>query len=222
MQPPADVRPDERCHDSRMLTRIDHVGLAVRDLDEAIAFYARTFDVHVVHEEVNEEQGVREAMLAVGGSGSCIQLLAPLPRTHRSRSSSTRSATGRPAGRLRRRRHRRGQRRTCVARGAPALRRAAARHRGLPGQLRAPQGRDGRAGRAGRGSAAGLTHSRRCADPAYRPRLLVSSILPGAARPYAREPAETAVKDILDAILAADTPAEDVRRPPGARALPRR
>ena len=61
-----------------MLTRIDHVGLAVRDLDEAIAFYARTFDAHVVHEEVNEEQGVREAMLDVGGSGSCIQLLAPL------------------------------------------------------------------------------------------------------------------------------------------------
>ena len=67
-----------RCHDSRMLTRIDHVGMAVRDLDEAIAFYARTFDVHVVHEEVNEEQGVREAMLAIGDSGSCIQLLAPL------------------------------------------------------------------------------------------------------------------------------------------------
>ena len=61
-----------------MLTRIDHVGLAVRDLDEAIAFYARTFDVRVVHEEANEEQGVREAMLAVGDSGSCIQLLAPL------------------------------------------------------------------------------------------------------------------------------------------------
>jgi methylmalonyl-CoA/ethylmalonyl-CoA epimerase len=61
-----------------MFTRIDHVGLAVRDLDQAIAFYARTFDVHVVHEEVNEEQGVREAMLAVGDSGSCIQLLAPL------------------------------------------------------------------------------------------------------------------------------------------------
>jgi methylmalonyl-CoA/ethylmalonyl-CoA epimerase len=67
------------CHDSRMLTRIDHVGLAVRDLDEAIAFYARTFDVQVVHEEVNEEQGVREAMLDVGGSGGArIQLLAPL------------------------------------------------------------------------------------------------------------------------------------------------
>jgi methylmalonyl-CoA/ethylmalonyl-CoA epimerase len=61
-----------------MLTRIDHVGLAVPDLDAAVEFYARTFDVHVVHEEVNEEQGVREAMLAVGDSGSHIQLLAPL------------------------------------------------------------------------------------------------------------------------------------------------
>lgn len=61
-----------------MLTRIDHVGLAVRDLDAAIDFYRRTFDLRVVHEEVNEEQGVREAMLAVGDSGSCIQLLAPL------------------------------------------------------------------------------------------------------------------------------------------------
>ena len=61
-----------------MLTRIDHVGLAVHDLDAAIAFYEKTFGVHVVHQEVNEEQGVREAMLAVGDSGSCIQLLAPL------------------------------------------------------------------------------------------------------------------------------------------------
>jgi len=61
-----------------MLTRIDHVGLAVRDLEAAIAFYRDTFDVRAVHEEVNEEQGVREAMLTVGESGSCIQLLAPL------------------------------------------------------------------------------------------------------------------------------------------------
>jgi len=61
-----------------MFTRIDHVGLAVRDLDAAIAFYARTFDLHVEHQEVNEEQGVREAMLGVGSSGACIQLLAPL------------------------------------------------------------------------------------------------------------------------------------------------
>ncbi len=55
---------------------LDHVGFAVRDLDEAIAFYARTFGLPLVHEEVNEEQGVREAMLQVGDSR--IQLLAPL------------------------------------------------------------------------------------------------------------------------------------------------
>jgi len=60
------------------LTCIDHVGIAVADLDEAKAFYQRAFGLQVVHEEVNEEQGVREAMLAVGDSGSCIQLLAPL------------------------------------------------------------------------------------------------------------------------------------------------
>ena len=61
-----------------LLTRIDHVGIAVPDLDAAIAFYSGAFGTRVVHEEVNEEQGVREAMLAVGDSGSCIQLLAPL------------------------------------------------------------------------------------------------------------------------------------------------
>ena len=61
-----------------LLTRIDHVGIAVADLDAAKEFYARAFGLEVVHEEVNEEQGVREAMLAVGDSGSCIQLLAPL------------------------------------------------------------------------------------------------------------------------------------------------
>jgi methylmalonyl-CoA/ethylmalonyl-CoA epimerase len=57
-------------------TRIDHVGIAVPDLDEAIALYGRAFGLSSVHEEVNEEQGVREAMLAIGDS--YIQLLAPL------------------------------------------------------------------------------------------------------------------------------------------------
>jgi len=61
-----------------LLTRIDHVGIAVPDLDAAIGFYERAFGLTCVHEEVNEEQGVREAMMAVGDSGSCIQLLAPL------------------------------------------------------------------------------------------------------------------------------------------------
>jgi len=61
-----------------LLIAIDHVGIAVPDLDEAIEFYASTFGLQAVHKEVNEEQGVREAMLAVGESGSMIQLLAPL------------------------------------------------------------------------------------------------------------------------------------------------
>src|SRR5579875_4197565 len=61
-----------------MFTKIDHVGIAVPDLDEAIAFYHDTFGVVSVHEETNEEQGVREAMLAVGDGSTRIQLLAPL------------------------------------------------------------------------------------------------------------------------------------------------
>jgi methylmalonyl-CoA/ethylmalonyl-CoA epimerase len=61
-----------------LFVAIDHVGIAVPDLDEAIAFYRDTFGMQVLHEETNEEQGVREAMVGVGDSGSCIQLLAPL------------------------------------------------------------------------------------------------------------------------------------------------
>src|SRR5690349_1521684 len=62
------------------LLRIDHVGVAVSDLDEAIAFYERTFGMRCVHQEANEEHGVREAMMAVGptAEGGCVQLLAPL------------------------------------------------------------------------------------------------------------------------------------------------
>jgi methylmalonyl-CoA/ethylmalonyl-CoA epimerase len=61
-----------------LFTAIDHVGVAVPDLDTAIAFYRDTFGMRLVHEETNDEQGVREAMMAVGSSGSCVQLLAPL------------------------------------------------------------------------------------------------------------------------------------------------
>ena len=61
-----------------LLTAIDHVGIAVPDLDDAIEFYSRVFGLESVHEEVNEEQGVREAMLAVGDGDTRIQLLAPL------------------------------------------------------------------------------------------------------------------------------------------------
>ena len=64
-----------------LFVAIDHVGVAVPDLDEAIAFYRETFGMHVFHEETNEDQGVREAMLSVGDThngASCVQLLAPL------------------------------------------------------------------------------------------------------------------------------------------------
>jgi methylmalonyl-CoA/ethylmalonyl-CoA epimerase len=61
-----------------LFTAIDHVGIAVPDLDEAMAFYTDTYGMTVVHEETNEEQGVREAMVRVGDTDSCIQLLAPL------------------------------------------------------------------------------------------------------------------------------------------------
>ncbi|MEJ2855554.1 MULTISPECIES: methylmalonyl-CoA epimerase [unclassified Saccharothrix] len=63
------------------VTAIDHVGIAVPDLDAAIAFHREHFGLEVAHEEVNEEQGVREAMLRAPGdtgSGTAIQLLAPL------------------------------------------------------------------------------------------------------------------------------------------------
>ncbi len=64
-----------------MLTRIDHVGIACRDLDEKIGFYESVFGLTVVSREVNEDQGVREAMLHVadGPTGSSyLQLLEPL------------------------------------------------------------------------------------------------------------------------------------------------
>ena len=61
-----------------LFTTIDHVGVAVADLDAGIAFYRDTFGMQLAHQEDNEEQGVREAMMAVGASGSHVQLLAPL------------------------------------------------------------------------------------------------------------------------------------------------
>jgi methylmalonyl-CoA/ethylmalonyl-CoA epimerase len=64
-----------------LFTAIDHVGVAVRDLDAAIAFYRDAFGMQLLHEEVNDEQGVREAMMGVGDPSaphSCVQLLAPL------------------------------------------------------------------------------------------------------------------------------------------------
>lgn len=56
--------------------RIDHVGIAVPDLEAALPFYTEVLGMRLTHQEVNEEQGVREAMLTLGQS--TIQLLAPL------------------------------------------------------------------------------------------------------------------------------------------------
>ena len=64
-----------------MITRIDHVGIAVRDLETSIEFYTTTFGLTVAGRETNEAQGVREAMLYVAdapGGASYVQLLEPL------------------------------------------------------------------------------------------------------------------------------------------------
>jgi len=81
-----------------MLQRIDHVGIACRSLEAAIEKYTSVFGLAVVSQEVNEEQGVKEAMLCLGGapplqppaeipgelavsaapSASYVQLLEPL------------------------------------------------------------------------------------------------------------------------------------------------
>jgi methylmalonyl-CoA/ethylmalonyl-CoA epimerase len=61
-----------------LFTKIDHVGVAVPDLAEAIAYYRDVLGMTLAHEEVNEDQGVHEAMMAVGETGDRVQLLAPL------------------------------------------------------------------------------------------------------------------------------------------------
>ncbi len=65
-----------------MLTRIDHIGIACRDLEATVDFYSRTYGFQVFHTEVNQEQGVREAMLRINGTddggASYLQLLEPI------------------------------------------------------------------------------------------------------------------------------------------------
>ncbi len=57
------------------LTEIDHVAIAVNDLEAAIAYYRDTFGVEVAHREVVESDGVEEALLRV--ADSYVQLLTP-------------------------------------------------------------------------------------------------------------------------------------------------
>jgi len=58
-----------------LLTEIDHVAIAVSDLEAAIAYYRDTFGAEVAHREVVESDGVEEALLRV--ADSYVQLLTP-------------------------------------------------------------------------------------------------------------------------------------------------
>ena len=59
-----------------MFARVDHVGVAVEDLDAAIALYEQSYEMKLVHREVVEEQGVEAVLLDVGENH--VELLAPL------------------------------------------------------------------------------------------------------------------------------------------------
>jgi methylmalonyl-CoA/ethylmalonyl-CoA epimerase len=59
-----------------MFARIDHVGVAVEDLDAAIALHEQTYGMELAHREVVEEQGVEAVLLDVGESH--VELLRPL------------------------------------------------------------------------------------------------------------------------------------------------
>jgi methylmalonyl-CoA epimerase len=59
-----------------MFARIDHIGVAVTDLDAAIAHYEQTYAMELVHRETVTEQGVEAVLLDVGENH--VELLAPL------------------------------------------------------------------------------------------------------------------------------------------------
>lgn len=66
---------------SDLFVCIDHVGIAVPNMDDALALYTGVLGWRLLHRETNEEQGVDEAMLGTGAQGAenaMIQLLAPL------------------------------------------------------------------------------------------------------------------------------------------------
>jgi methylmalonyl-CoA/ethylmalonyl-CoA epimerase len=72
------VRPEKPVlSENTVFTRIDHVGIACRDLAAKIEFYTSTFGLTVVSEETNAEQGVKEAMLAVGETAAGLAVLRP-------------------------------------------------------------------------------------------------------------------------------------------------
>ena len=87
LDPPTSVRGmtstpvDQPLLPSDLVVAIDHVGVAVPDFDAAVAWYRDNLGMENLHEEVNEEQGVREAMLGSPGrpeGSALLQVLAPL------------------------------------------------------------------------------------------------------------------------------------------------
>ena len=109
-----------------MLTRIDHIGIACHDLDATVEFYRATYGFEVFHTEVNEEQGVREAMLKINetsdGGASYLQLLEPTREDSAVGKWLAKNGEGRSSHRVRHR----GRRR----------RRAGRPRQGRPGPLR--------------------------------------------------------------------------------------
>ena len=59
-----------------MLSRIDHIGVAVEDIDASLALYEQAYAMELVHREVVEEQGVEAVLLDVGENH--VELLSPL------------------------------------------------------------------------------------------------------------------------------------------------
>ena len=59
-----------------MFGRIDHIGVAVEDIDAAIALYRDSFEMELAHRETVESQGVEAVLLDVGDGH--VELLAPL------------------------------------------------------------------------------------------------------------------------------------------------
>ena len=76
-----------------MFARVDHIGVAVEDLDAAIALHEQAYGMAVVHREVVEEQGVEAVLLDVGENH--VELLRPLSeRDARSAASWPSAARG--------------------------------------------------------------------------------------------------------------------------------
>jgi len=62
-------------YDAGMFTRVDHIGVAVEDIDAALVLYERDYEMTLVHRETVTEQGVEAALLDVGENH--VELLAP-------------------------------------------------------------------------------------------------------------------------------------------------